>query len=224
MIIGIDMGHTLTGAGTGAVGVVKETDKNREVGKRLIEMLQEKGHTVVNCTVDKSNCELKDRVALANKQKLDLFVSLHLNAYNSHAYGVETYIYSTSSSAYTYAQRIQVELVKQIGWANRGVKTNKNLYVLKNTTAPALLVELGFCDNASDMAKWNTEKIAKALFYGITGVQYTGPAPTNTTSGSVYRVSVNGTQVGAYGKVDNILSVTKEQLNKGTKEIIIRKV
>lgn len=224
MIIGIDMGHTLSGLGTGAVGIYKETDKNREVGKRLIEMLQEKGHTVVNCTVDKSNNELKDRVALANKQKLDLFVSLHLNAYNSHAYGVETYIYSTSSSAYTYAQRIQNELVKQIGWANRGVKTNKNLYVLKNTTAPALLVELGFCDNASDMAKWNTEKIARALFYGITGKQYTGPVPTNTTSGSIYRVIIDGTQIGAYGKIDNIANVTKEQLNKGTKEIIIRKV
>lgn len=224
MIIGIDMGHTLSGLGTGAVGVVKETDKNREVGKRLIEMLQEKGHTVVNCTVDKSSSELKDRVTLANKQKLDLFVSIHLNAYNGHAYGVETYIYSKNSSAYTYAQRIQVELVKQIGWANRGVKTNKNLYVLKNTTAPALLCELGFCDNASDMAKWNTEKIARALFYGITGKQYTGPAPTNTTSGSIYRVIIDSTQVGAYGKVDNILNVTKEQLNKGAKEIIIRKV
>lgn len=224
MIIGIDMGHTLTGAGTGAVGVVKETDKNREVGKRLIQMLQEKGHTVINCTVDKSNNELKDRVALANKQPLDLFVSLHLNAYNSYAHGVETYVYSTGSSAYTYAQRIQNELVKQIGWANRGVKTNANLYVLKNTTAPALLTELGFCDNVSDMDKWNTEKIARALFYGITGVQYTGPAPTNTTSGSIYRVFVEGKQIGAYGKVDNILNVAKEQLNKGTKEIIIRKV
>ena len=55
MIIGIDMGHTLTGKGTGAVGVVKETDKNREAGKRLISMLTAKGHTVVNCTVDNSS-------------------------------------------------------------------------------------------------------------------------------------------------------------------------
>lgn len=222
MIIGIDMGHTLNGLGTGVVGVVKETDKNREVGKRLFSILQEKGHTVINCTVDKSNNELKDRVALANKQKLDLFVSLHLNAYNGHAYGVETYVYSKNSSAYPYAQRIQNTLVKQIGWANRGVKTNKNLYVLKNTIAPALLVELGFCDNVSDMAKWNTEKIARALFYGITGKQYTGPVPTPTEN--IYRVYAEGKQIGAYGKVDNILNVAKEQLNKGTKEIIIRKV
>ena len=34
MIIGIDMGHTLSGAGTGASGFVSETQKNREVGNR----------------------------------------------------------------------------------------------------------------------------------------------------------------------------------------------
>ena len=169
MIIGIDMGHTLTGKGTGAVGVVKETDKNREAGKRLISMLTAKGHTVVNCTVDKSSNDLSDRVKLANKQPLDLFVSLHLNAGGGQ--GVETYVYSTSSKAYSYAKSIQEELVKNVEWRNRGVKT-ASFYVIKNTNAPALLVELGFCDSQVDMNKWNTEKIALSLFKGITGVNY----------------------------------------------------
>lgn len=62
MIVGVDMGHTLSGAGTGANGFVSETVKNREVGKRLIQMLQEKGHKVINCTVDKSNNNLAERV------------------------------------------------------------------------------------------------------------------------------------------------------------------
>lgn len=195
MRIGIDMGHTLTGEGTGAVGVVKETDKNREVGKRLIAMLQEKGHTVYNCTVDKSSNDLADRVAKANKQPLDLFVSLHLNCYsNSSAHGVETFSYATTGKGNEYAKAIQHELVKAIGWYDRG-KKEANFYVLRKTNASAVLVELGFCSNPLDMAKWNTEVIAKALFKGITGKEYVSnskpqaPTKPNTPNG-VYRVVV----------------------------------
>lgn len=185
MIIGIDMGHTLSGVGTGAVGYVSETVKNRELGKRLIQMLQEKGHTVINCTVDKSNNDLADRVAIANNQKLDLFISLHLNAYKStnSEMGVETYSYSASGTGREYAAKIQNELVTSIGWKNRGLKT-ANFYVLRNTVDPAILVELGFCDSKGDMDKWNTEKIASALFKGITGQVYSSSAPAQ--AGDIY--------------------------------------
>lgn len=176
-------GHTLSGTGTGAAGVVKETDKNREVGRRLTQMLQEKGHTVVNATIDRSGNDLADAVAIANKHKdADLFISIHLNAFNGSAYGVETYIYSGSwsnkSRNKAKADKIQSELAKI--WTNRGVKEN-NYYVLRETIADAVLVELGFCDNKADMAKWNTEEICKRLFKGITGSEYT----TTSTGGSV---------------------------------------
>lgn len=179
MRFGIDMGHTLSGAGTSASGYVKESDKNREVGKRLIAMLQEKGHTVVNCTVDKSSNDLADRVAKANAQTLDLFLSLHLNAYKmtTSEMGVETYSYSSSGTARKYAEKVQGELVNKIGWKNRGCKT-ANYYVLRNTKAPAVLVELGFCDSQGDMNKWNTENISKALFKAITGSEYVAPVVT----------------------------------------------
>lgn len=192
MIIGIDMGHSLSGAGTGAVGIVKEVDKNREVGKRLIAMLQEKGHTVVNCTVDSAgstSVQLQGITNKANAQKLDVFVSLHLNSFNGSAYGVETYTYTnTGSSTVAIAQRIQNKLVSQIGWYNRGVK-KANYHVLRETIAPAILVELGFCDSSRDMGLWNTEKIAKALFEGITNTTYTTPTPAPTPSNNtLYRV------------------------------------
>lgn len=184
-IYGIDMGHTLSGAGTGAVGVAKETDKNREVGKRLIAMLKEKGHTVVNCTVDKSNNDLADRVKLANAQKLDLFISIHLNAFNGSADGVETYIYSGSyngkESNRSMAKRINDEVAQSVGFRNRGVKEN-NFHVLRETIAPAVLIELGFCDSKVDMNKWNTEEIVAAMFKGITGTAYVSSTPSQTTT------------------------------------------
>ena len=168
MIIGLDMGHTLSGAGTGASGYVEETVKNREVGNRLMAMLREKGHTVINCTVDTSSNDLYDRTCKANAQRLDLFVSLHLNAFKTteNPMGVETYIYNGAYNGKeanrAKAQAIQSALVQDIGWIDRKVK-EANYYVLRETVAPAVLVELGFCDSREDMNKWNTEKIAAAL-------------------------------------------------------------
>lgn len=216
MIIGIDMGHTLSGLGTGAIGVVKETDKNREVGKRLIQMLQEKGHNVINCTVDKSSNDLADRVTKANKQKLDLFISLHLNCYSSvSAKGVETYSYAKSGKGNDVAKRIQKELVSTIGWKDRG-KKEANFYVLRKTNASAVLVELGFCSSPQDMSLWNTEKIARALFKGITGVTYvptapTAPvAPTDPTAPRInYKVYQDGKQIGAFEKYESIIVLLK---------------
>ena len=177
----INAGHTTSGIGTGAVGVVKETDKNREVEARLCAMLREKGHVVRNATVNYSSNDLADIVYIANQYpSADIFVSLHLNAFNGHAYGVETYIYSGAWSGKEHnralAQKVQTCLVNQTEWADRKVKEG-NLAVLRNTTMPAILVELGFCDNAGDMAKWNTETICRALFEGITGSAYAPAQP-----------------------------------------------
>ena len=192
MIIGLDMGHTLSGAGTGARGYVEETVKNREVGNRLMAMLKEKGHTVINCTVDKSSNDLYDRVRKANAQKLDLFVSLHLNAFKSTTseMGVETHIYNGNYNGKEanrkYAQAIQTALVQEVKWIDRKVKES-NFYVVRETVAPAVLVELGFCDSQGDMNKWNTEKIAAALFRGITGTAYVAPV-VNTGKGGTFKV------------------------------------
>ena len=183
MKIILNAGHTLSGIGTGAVGICKETDKNRQILNRLTEMFKEKGHTVINATVDKSKNDLSDICKLANTNKgADLFISLHLNAFSDpNANGVETFHYSSSSKGKEYANKVQKELVSKTGWYNRGVKT-ANFYVLKNTSMPSILLELGFCTSKVDMDKWNTENICKAIFKGITNKEYE-TSNTNKTQG-----------------------------------------
>lgn len=208
MKIGIDMGHSLSGAGSGAVGVRKETDMNRLVGKRLITMLQEKGHTVVNCTVDSASStdnQLIGVVNRANAQNLDLFVSLHLNCHsNPTANGVETYIWNGSwgdkESNRSVAKKVNDELASRIGWYNRGVK-EANYYVLRATKSRAILVELGFCSNKNDMDKWNTENICRAIFKAIVGSEYSGTTstPNNTTSSSE-KEDWNNTEIKRYAE------------------------
>lgn len=191
MIIGLDAGHSLSGAGSSAIGIVKESDMNRKVLKRLTEMLKEKGHTVINCTCDYSpdGTSLGQRMAIVNKANsynLDLFVSLHLNASNGQGHGVETYTCRGANSiTKQYARDINNELVKHIGWRDRGIK-EENWTVCVKTKARALLVELGFCDNKGDMDKWNTENICKALFKGITKQHYV--SSTQSSNNTFYRV------------------------------------
>ena len=198
MKIGIDMGHTLSGEGTGSSGCgYKEQNLTRELGKIVIEMLKKEGHTVYDCTVDKSSNnaqQLIDRVNKANKQPLDLFVSIHFNdcvndqVGNGKTTGTEVLVYSTTSKAKPYADRI-VKNISNLGLKNRGVKTH-NAYVLKNTNAPALLIETCFIDDRDVMNIYlkSPKNVAKAIVEGI--LNKTIVEKEETPKNGVYRVVV----------------------------------
>lgn len=213
MIIAFDMGHTLSGAGTGASSIMSETGKNREIGNEVIRLLKSKGHTVVNCTVDTSSNDLADRVALANKQATDLFVSLHLNAGGGR--GTETYIYNGSFTGKeanrAVAKAVNDKVVASCGFANRGVK-EENFYVLRNTVSPAILIEVCFVDSQEDANKLNCANVAKAIAEGITGQSFDTVTPP--TPGELYRVRLSwadaASQKGAYSSLDNAIAECKK--------------
>ncbi|MFE9082161.1 N-acetylmuramoyl-L-alanine amidase C-terminal domain-containing protein, partial [Bacillus mobilis] len=79
------------------------------------------------------------------------------------------------------AAKVSAQLSKDIGWSNRGAKKRTDLYVLNETKAPAILIELGFIDNESDMEKWDVDKIANSIVYALTG-QTVGGSGNVTTS------------------------------------------
>ena len=60
---------------------------------------------------------------------------------------------------------------------NRGTKENPSLYVLKNATMPAALVEMGFISNPQDAALLSSspQLFAKGLYNGI--LNYFGLLP-----------------------------------------------
>ncbi|GEP65193.1 hypothetical protein CBE01nite_29610 [Clostridium beijerinckii] len=165
MVIGIDMGHPFN---CGAFGIMSETDGNRAVGKLLIEKLESLRHTVVNCTYDINVNELANRVALANAQSLNYFISLHMDSFdNASANGVTIYT-TENSSAKNKANEIVNVVANSCGYNNRGWKS-ANFYVLKNTNAPAMLLEMGFVTNQDDCNRFNAEDIANAIIKGLTG-------------------------------------------------------
>lgn len=98
MKIGIDCGHTLSGADYGAVGIKAESNLTREVGTRVISKLQSLGHTVIKCykdTCSSLNDSLSYRTNTANNNNVDLYISIHFNAFNGNAYGTEVLTYGS---------------------------------------------------------------------------------------------------------------------------------
>ncbi|MFR2196584.1 MAG: N-acetylmuramoyl-L-alanine amidase [Clostridia bacterium] len=224
MRIGIDMGHTLSGEGTGSQGCgYKEQNLTRELGKIVIEMLKKEGHTIYDCTVDKSSNnaqQLIDRVNKANKQPLDLFVSIHFNACvndvkgDGRTTGTEVLLHSMSSKAKPYAERI-VKKIANVGLKNRGVKTH-NAYVLKHTKAPALLIETCFIDDRDDMNVYlkSPKKVAKAIVEGILDKTITDVV--ETPKNGFYRVLV-----GSYKDKNNAIKRQEELKSKGIEASLI---
>ena len=233
MKISVHAGHNPAGkTACGAIGLLNESTENRNVKDRVVAMLKAQGHTVYDDTVDNGtskNDVLKKIVAKVNSHDVDLAVSIHFNAgaskiVNKVTTGTEVYVYSTTSKAYPYAQKI-VNAIAALGFKNRGVKTSTSLYVLKNTKAPSLLVECCFVEDPEDVALYDADKMAQAIVKGITGVISSIPSTSTSTStsnssstGQLYRV-----QTGAYALQKNAVAL-QEQLKKAGFSAIIKKV
>lgn len=171
MVVGINCGHTVSGPGYGAVGIIKESEHTRLVGQALMGLLRSSGVTVVDCTIDQANTQreyLAAAVALANRQDLDWFISIHFNASKAHTgHGVEVYTYKGRQ----YQDALDVcNEISSLGFTNRGVKDGTGLYVVRKTKAKSMLIECCFCDNEEDISLYRSvgaEGIARAIYRGI---------------------------------------------------------
>lgn len=160
-------------------GTRKEHIMDRQVKDAVILKLRALGHTVYDDTDESGSTQaanLSNIVRNCNSHDVDLVISFHLNAFDSKAYGVEVCYYDQQA----LAAKVSAQLSKDIGWFDRGAKERKELYVLANTKAPAILIEMGFIDNDSDMAKWNVDKIANSIVYAITGQTVSGGGSEST--------------------------------------------
>lgn len=174
----IHAGHNPDGKkGCGAVGLIKESTEARKVKNLVIKYLKAQGHTVYDCTVNDGTSAsnvLTKIVSKCNAHKVDLDVSIHFNSGvgdkkgNDKTTGTEVLIYSQTSKAKDEATRICKEIAK-LGFKNRGVKIRDELFVLRKTNSPALLIECCFVDDKDDVELYNADKMAKAIVKGITG-------------------------------------------------------
>lgn len=180
----------------GASGCFSEVEEDRKLKDLVITKLKSFGHTVYDCTDDVGTSQsdnLANIVSKCNAHKVDIDLSIHFNASDGNGHGVEAYTYDNLGSAYKTATAI-VNSIAELGFKNRGVKVNKNYYVVRNTIAPAILLECCFCDNAQDAAMYNPEKMANAIVKGLTGQTTVAPTVNVTAAPSVsgFLVRVKG--------------------------------
>jgi|GEM_PF-6207617 len=166
MRIGINCGHTISGAGSGAIGILNESVETRNVGNELMRILKERGVEVVDCTVNTAPTQavyLSNVVRMANDTSLDYFISIHFNAaVNATANGTEVYTYNGEQ----IVQAVAIEkALSNIGFRSRGVKSGTGLYVVSKTKALAMLIEVCFVNGADAEVykKLGAEVVAKQI-------------------------------------------------------------
>lgn len=196
-IICIDPGHGGYDPGAFANGL-KEKDLNLAVALGLKVLLEHAGITVIMTRTsdecpggDTTNVaqDLKARCDISDKAKADLFLSIHFNAGGGK--GAEAYAWP-GGTASTFAPELVAELAPLMGIHGEPLKdggpNGANLYVIKYTEAPAILLECGFIDSTdAQKIKDNLSKfpalLAPALIKWLGGsVPQDVPAPTVETT------------------------------------------
>lgn len=163
----------------GAVGYIDESREARRVKERVKRKLRKLGHIVYDCTENNGKSQsdvLKKIVKKCNKHEVDLDISIHFNACetdtgNGKTKGVEVLLCNANSKAKKYALAIANRISETLGIVNRGVKYRPDLYFLRKTKAPALLVEVCFVDDADDVEKYDADKTANAIVNALESVK-----------------------------------------------------
>ena len=154
-------------SGTG----LRECDVAKNIADLVERYLTKAG---VSVSGNLQSDDLFEIVSTANNLDVDVFVSIHCNAFNGVANGTEVWHYHTSKYGKQLAECIQRQIVDALGTTDRGVKGavpgENGLYVLSNTDAVSVLVETAFIDHVDDevLLRTKQDEFARAIARGIT--------------------------------------------------------
>ena len=168
-LVVIDPGHGGIDPGAIGIGGIRETDVVLEVSKIVENLLSDKGVKVKLTRKNEINLDLPPRVSFANNTNADIFVSIHANASRGKKRGInglETFYYRGGRGR-LLAKKIQKQILRvSPGSPDRGVKQGR-FYVIKNTSMPAVLVEIGFLTGRLDARRLEKAAHRKRLAYAI---------------------------------------------------------
>lgn len=167
----ISSGHSINCQG--ASDIINEVTEAKRVVNRVRDYVIAQGKScyTYHDTANSSSINLANIVAFHNRYGSGIDVSVHFNAssHTNSARGVEVLYYSNSMAS--TAAAVSSAISKASGLINRGAKQRTNLYVLKHTDKPAILIEVAFVDSVRDVELYRTnfENICKAICDSLTG-------------------------------------------------------
>ena len=165
----IGVGHG--GTDSGAVKYITEKEYTLKTAKAAAEYLKASG---VECKLSRTadiDTDMDSKVKMCNDYKPDLVIDVHFNAGGGK--GFEVYYSVVGGTSKTLANNINTEVKKIM--SSRGIKTKKldngrdYFAIIRDTAAPAVLLEGGFVDTKSDadFIKANYKKLAESYAKGI---------------------------------------------------------
>jgi N-acetylmuramoyl-L-alanine amidase len=179
-LVVIDPGHGGSNAGTRSVlDGVNEKEFSLDWALRIVPLLASNGWNVLLTRTNDLELPLPSRVAFAEEHQADLFISLHFNSAgtNTRMAGLETIcltpagMHSTFTRGYEdnpalvfannafdgenlqYAMLLHRALLKECGFADRGIRRARFLGVLRGQKRPAVLLEGGYLSNPDEARK-----------------------------------------------------------------------
>lgn len=176
-VVCIDPGHGGSDQGTSWEGRL-EKDDNLKAALALRDALTERNIYSVLTREGDTSLTLEERVAFAQQEQADFYISLHRNAADVSANGIEVWVAENcSATSLALAQRVEQGLTEAGIQNSRGVRYGSqsgtgDYYVLSHTTMPAILVELGFIQDSEDnrLLDQNLDKYAEAIADAVAGL------------------------------------------------------
>ncbi len=174
-VVVVDAGHggTEPGAVSGSIYEKNITLAIVQQVKALFD--KEKGDKigVYYTRLDDTNPSLSERAELANRSDADLFVSIHINSVKGHAEaeGIEV-MYDelaedTAFDTKDFARICLDETIKATGAKKRNIISGHKIYIIRNSKAPAALIETGFITNEGELARLLDTDYQKKAAQGI---------------------------------------------------------
>jgi N-acetylmuramoyl-L-alanine amidase len=166
VVVVVDPGHG--GGDVGAVGIggMQEADIVMDISRQVAALLEQQGVQAVLTRQDDREIELEPRVQMAERVNANLFVSIHANSIDMtrpDVNGIETYYYASGDRL---ARTIHNSLLQATGARDRRVRQAR-FYVLRKTSMPAVLVEVGFVTGAEDASRLANSSYRQRLAEGI---------------------------------------------------------
>lgn len=163
MTILLDPGHGGDELGARGPNGYPEKDVVLDVSLRLRDELEQRGATVIMSREEDVTVSLGDRVSLIQATEPHLALSMHYNALPDdgdaiNTAGIGTFWYNTQ--AHSPAIFLHQYLVDTLNRPSYGVFWN-NLALTRPTTAPAVLLELGFMINPDEF-EWVIDPVEQA--------------------------------------------------------------
>lgn len=170
IVVVVDPGHGGPDPGAVGIGGLQEKEITLDISRQLAALLEQQGVQAVLTRSDDSDLDLEPRVALAERINATLFVSIHANSISlsrPDISGLETYYYD---SGLALAKSIHNSVLQGTGIQDRRVRSAR-FYVLRKTSMPSVLVEVGFVTGRDDAAKLSSasyrRQMAEAIARGI---------------------------------------------------------